>query len=244
MKPISFRRILPVVVVVGGVLLAIKGEGLVRTALAEGLEAISGDTSILAEDTAPLAASDVGDAAGGDSAGKNDVISAMGKRREELDAREAEIENRMQLVSAAEKRVDAKIDTLKQLQDQIAQMLGQRDQEEQKTVTALVKTYSSMKPKDAARIFNNLSDAVLIPVAAAMKPDVLAPVMANMNSDAAQRLTVSLANRLKLPASAAPASAVQDALICNPQTPIPANAGASAPAGGASPAAKPAATKG
>lgn len=232
MKPISFRRILPLVVIVGGVLLAVKGEGLVRTALAQGLDAMSGDTSILAEDTAPLAGNDLGQDENSESAGRGDVLSAMAKRREELDAREVAIQDQIQLVDAAEKRVDGKIDTLKQLQDQITQLLGQRDSEQQKQVASLVKTYSAMRPKDAARIFNNLSDDVLIPVAAAMKPDILAMVMANMNSDAAQKLTVNLANRLKLPPVAAPAApAAADALICNPKTPIPTGpaAGTAAP---------------
>lgn len=226
MKPISFRRFLPVVVVVGGVLLAVKGEGLVRTALAEGLDVMTGDTSILAEDTAPLAGNDLGEDPSSESAGKGDVISALARRREELDTREVAINEQVQLITAAEKRVDGKIETLKQLQDQITQLLGQRDAEEQKQVGALVKTYSAMRPKDAARIFNNLSDDVLIPVAAAMKADVLAQVMANMNSDAAQKLTVNLANRLKLPPVAAPATPnPADALICNPQTPISATSG-------------------
>ena len=64
-----------------------------------------------------------------------------------------------------------------------------------------------MKPKDAARIFDNLSDDVLIPVAPAMKSDALAPVLAAMTADAAQKLTVKLANRLQLPDLAAPALA-------------------------------------
>ena len=228
MKSVSFRRILPAVIVVGGLLLAIKGEGLVRTALAEGLDVLSGDTAILAEDTAPLAS---GDDDNSESAGKNDVLSNLAKRREALDVREAEIEDRTQLVAVAEKRIDDKIVTMKSLQDDINKLLGQRDVEEQKQLTALVKTYSAMKSKDAARIFNNLPDEVLIPVAAAMKADVLAPIMANMNSDAAQKLTVALANRLKVPPVSTPAPATQDAaVVCNPQTPPgPASVGTGAP---------------
>ena len=92
---------------------------------------------------------------------------------------------RADVLAAAESRVDGKIATLKQLQDQIATLLGQRDDAEQeKQMASLVKTYSAMKPKDAARIFDNLSDDVLIPVAQAMKSDVLAPVLADMTADA------------------------------------------------------------
>ena len=51
---------------------------------------------------------------------------------------------------------------------------------------SLVKTYSAMKPKDAARIFDSLPDDVLVPVAQEMKSDVLAPVLAKMNPEQRQ----------------------------------------------------------
>lgn len=215
MKPVSVRRVLPAVVVVGALLLGVKGEALVRTALAEGLGMAGADTSILAKDTAPL---DTGaDIAGAESAGRNDVLARLGMRREALDKREAALNDRVKMVNAAEKRIDGKIQTLQDLTDKIKTLMGQRDQAEKDQINNLVKTYSSMKPRDAARIFNTLSDNVLIPVAAAMKPDALAPVMAAMDSNAAQALTIKLSQRLKAPKLAAPAVADTDAeLICKP----------------------------
>ena len=103
------------------------------------------------------------------------------------------------MLAATESRVDAKIAQLKDLQGQITALLAQRDAAQEKQVAALVKTYSAMKPKDAARIFNSLDDDVLVPVAQEMKSDVMAPVLAAMNPDAAQKLTLKLANKLALP---------------------------------------------
>jgi flagellar motility protein MotE (MotC chaperone) len=215
MKPVlKFHRLLLVVVAVTATLLGVKGQGLVRTAFAE---ASNGNLSILAEDTAPLPSDITDEGSDSDSGGKSDVLSSMAKRRETMEMREAALDERAKLVAATETRIDGKIATLKSLQDQINVLLGKRDDEEQKQLTSLVKTYSSMKPKDAARIFNTLGDDVLIPVAAAMKADVLAPVLAAMNSDAAQKLTVALANRMKTPALAAPSRPAEDAaVICNP----------------------------
>ena len=106
---------------------------------------------------------------------------------------------RENILDAGEGRVDQKIAALKQLQTQIQALLAQRDAKQDKQIASLVKTYSAMKPKDAARIFDTLADDVLIPVAKDMKSDVLAPVLAAMNPDAAQKLTVKLAALLKLP---------------------------------------------
>ena len=195
-------RLLPAVIVVGFALLGVKGEGLVRSAWAQE-QNVSAAGDVLAKDTAPVATDPAADDTRSESAAEVDVLSSLAKRRATLDTREADLEMRGQVLSAAEARVDSKIATLKQLQDQIATMLGQRDEAEKTQLTALVKTYSAMKAKDAARIFNNLSDDVLVPVAQAMKADVLAPVLANMTAENAQKLTLKLANRLKLPEVAA-----------------------------------------
>jgi hypothetical protein len=93
-----------------------------------------------------------------------------------------------------------------------------------------------MKPKDAARIFNALSDEVLVPVAAAMKADVLGAILAQMQPEAAQKLTVKLANRLnpqKIETEAAQVAATAASAAAAPpppQTTQPAAASMPAPA--------------
>jgi flagellar motility protein MotE (MotC chaperone) len=229
-------RLLPAVILVGLGLLGLKGEGLILSAMAEGQKTSSAD--LLAQDTAPLPKDPVAEEPKSESAAEVDVQSSLTKRRTELDAREADIEMRTQVLNAAEQRVDAKIAMLKQLQDQITALLGQRDAEQQKQIASLVKTYSAMKPKDAARIFNSLPDDVLVPVAKQMKSDVLAPVLAAMTADNAQRLTQKLADKLKLPETAA--AAITPPAAPAPVTP-PAPQAAAKPAPQA--AAKPAGAK-
>jgi flagellar motility protein MotE (MotC chaperone) len=100
-----------------------------------------------------------------------------------------------------------------------------------------VKTHSIMKPKDAARIFNNLPDEVLVPVARDMKSDQLALVLASMNPDNAKALTIKLANRLVLPQAtdAAPAATLP-APSATAAGPAPMPAAAKAPVAGQNPA--------
>ena len=212
MKLPRYIRLLPSVVVVGASLLVLKTSGLVHEAYAESRET----AAALTKD--PVASNP--DYAGGAddevaSANEVNVVNALGKRRKELDARGALLTTQANLIAAAEARVDTKIAQLKQLQTKITALLQQRDDAQKAQVAALVKTYTAMKAKDAARIFNNLPDDVLLPVAQEMKSDTLAPVMAAMNPEAAQKLTVKLANRLTLPqttdAVAPPAPPQQDA---------------------------------
>ena len=232
MKTPRLFRLLPGVVALGAVVLTLKTTDLVHGAYAQAGEHAS---ATLTHDPVPSNK----DFAGGDddqvaSASEVDVVNSLSKRRRELDTRDAQLNTQANMIAAAEARVDAKINQLKQLQAQINALVGQRDEAQKAQIASLVKTYSTMKAKDAARIFDNLPDAVLVPVAHDMKSDILALVLANMNSENAKALTVKLADRLTLPqttapdptaaAAAAPAAAPgpQAAAAPAPKTPAPA----------------------
>jgi flagellar motility protein MotE (MotC chaperone) len=227
-KSPRFIRLLPSVMVLGIVVWGLKASDLVHEAYAQASSqaaAISGD---------PVPANK--DYAGGEgdqvaSASEVDVVNSLSKRRRELDKRETQLTTQANMITAAEQRVDAKITQLKQLQAQITQLLGQRDEVQKAQVAALVKTYSTMKPKDAARIFNDLPDDVLVPVARDMKSDQLALVLASMSPDNAKTLTIKLANRLVLPQATPPAPPA-------PPSPgaAPVPAAAKAPVAGQNPA--------
>ncbi|MGN6515927.1 MAG: MotE family protein [Rhizomicrobium sp.] len=206
-----YIRLLPAVVLVAGGLLAMKSVALVEVARAQ--TAMTGQAPAPEpKDTTKVAVSDpVIDDSEANSAAEVDVLTSLSKRRQQLDAREQSLNMQANLIAAAEKRVDDKIDILKNLQTQMQGLLGQRDAAAQKQLNDLVKSYSSMKPADAARIFNSLDDTVELDVAAQMKSDVLGAILAKMQPDAAQKLTVRLANRLNLPAAAPAAVAAATA---------------------------------
>jgi flagellar motility protein MotE (MotC chaperone) len=223
-----FLRLLPGVALVCAGLLVLKTSGLVHDAFAvEGAPA-AGDATA----PAPQAANQ--DFAGSDaqmnSASEVDVLTSLSKRRAAMDAREGEIQSEANVLAATEARVDAKIAQLKQLQASIAGLLTQRDAAQEKQVAALVKTYSAMKPKDAAGIFNSLDDSVLLPVTQEMKSDVLAAVLAAMNPEAARKLTMKLASKLTLPDTAeamAPVTAASGAAQAPASQPGPPQAASS-----------------
>jgi flagellar motility protein MotE (MotC chaperone) len=192
MKASRFARLLPAVIALGATVLVLKSTDLVHEAY--------GQAAALTSNPVPANK----DYAGGEddqvaSASEVDVVNSLARRRHELDQRENQLNMQANILAATESRVDAKIAQLKQLQAQISDLLTLRDQSQKDQMTALVKTYSAMKPKDAARIFNTLPDEVLVPVAQEMKSDVLSQILANMNSENAKALTVKLANKFALP---------------------------------------------
>ncbi|HWX90954.1 MAG TPA: hypothetical protein VNY75_11640 [Rhizomicrobium sp.] len=229
-----FFRLLPSVVALGAVVLVLKTTGLVHEAYAQ----VSGQMAALTSDPVPANK----DFAGGEddqiaSASEVDVVNSLGKRRRELDARDAQLNTQANMLAAAEMRVDGKIAQLKQLQAQITALLVQRDDAQKAQIASLVKTYSTMKAKDAARIFNSLPDDVLVPVAHDMKSDVLALVLAGMNADTAKALTVKLAGRLTLPQTTDAVAPVAAPAVAAP-APAPGSQAMASPA--AQPAAAPA----
>ena len=128
-----------------------------------------------------------------------DLLQRLAERREFLDARERELEQRAGLLEAAELRIDKKVSELKSLQENIGQLVKSHEQAEDAKVASLVKIYENMKPKDAARIFEALDMDTLLLVAERMNERKLAPVMARMNSERAKEMTVELTRAGQLP---------------------------------------------
>lgn len=130
------------------------------------------------------------------------VLRSLADRRQELDSRAEELDTREQMAAAAEVRLDEQIAELKSLESGVQALLVTMEQKRDERLDGLVKVYESMKPKDAARIFNALDNGVLLEVSQRMKSATLAAVMASMTSERAEQLTRLLAERAELPASA------------------------------------------
>lgn len=131
------------------------------------------------------------------------VLRSLQARREALDEREAGITTREGATAAAEGRLQEQIAELKAVETRIQGLLSQMETKGNERMASLVKTYESMKPKDAANIFNGMDDAVLLDIAKAMKPATLAAILASMNPKRAEALTRMLADLSKPPVEAA-----------------------------------------
>lgn len=128
-----------------------------------------------------------------------DLLQKLAERRVQIDARARELQTREALLAAAESRIDTKIEEFKALQATIESLLSTYDEQQDAKLLSLVKIYENMKPKDAARIFEDLEMDVLLQVAERMKERSLAPIMAKMNPEKAREVTVELNALRKLP---------------------------------------------
>jgi len=123
------------------------------------------------------------------------ILQSLGARRGQLDQREQDIDVQLQLLAAAEAKLDAKVKALNGLKGDIQGLLGQADTQKSAEVDRMVTVFSSMKPKDAAARMTILDDSVRLPIAAKMKERTLSLILANMPPTDAKVLTERLANR-------------------------------------------------
>jgi flagellar motility protein MotE (MotC chaperone) len=160
------------------------------------------------------------------------VLQSLGARRGQLDAREQELDTQLQLLAAAEAKLDAKLRSLSGLKGEIQTLIGLADQKEKSEIARLVTVYAKMKPKDAAAIMTQLDDGVRVPVAAQMKEAALAAILAQMPPMEAKKVTELLARRFdQAQAQAKTLAAAAAATNAPAATPAkPANALAAKPA--------------
>lgn len=123
------------------------------------------------------------------------VLERLQARRQELEARAREIDIRENLLKAAEKRVSSKVEEMKATESRISAANDQKAEADNARFKGIVTMYESMKPKDAAKVFDRLEMPVLIQIASQIAPRKMSDILGLMQPEAAERLTVELARR-------------------------------------------------
>lgn len=123
------------------------------------------------------------------------LLERLQARRQELEARSRELDIRENLLKATEKRIESKSDELKATEQRGVEAGKAREEAKSARVKGLVIMYENMKPRDAAKIFDRLEMSVLFEISSQIKPAKMADILAQMQPEAAEKLTVELARR-------------------------------------------------
>ena len=126
------------------------------------------------------------------------LLKELAKRREKLEKDKKDLNTREQILNATENKIDQKVLDLKALQVQLEELMKKYEQKENSKILSLVKIYETMKPKDAAKIFNELEMPVLLKVVSNMKEVRVAPVIASMEPTKARELSIELSKQKPL----------------------------------------------
>ena len=159
------------------------------------------------------------------------VLQSLGTRRGQLDQREQDMDVQLQLLTAAQAKLDAKFTALASMKTDIQGLLDKADAQKDAEADRLVTVYSKMKPAAAAQRMTLLDDSVRIPIAARMKEAALSAILAQMPAPDAKTLTEKLAQRFQSKTLADAKAAIA------PPSSTPAATAAQPPAGAAAQAA-------
>lgn len=184
-----------VLLVIAGFLLGLKGMALGRD--------FPGMTGALTGFSAPAMAADPPPAApapapspapAAAAPSATDAMAAgLRARREALEDRERAIATREALLAVAEQRLAARLAELTALQGRLEQADVDAREREESHWRTMAKLYETMRPREAAAVFNELDLPVLVQVVERMNDRKAAPVLGAMLPDRVRQLTVELA---------------------------------------------------
>jgi flagellar motility protein MotE (MotC chaperone) len=129
------------------------------------------------------------------SASERAILERLQARRQELEARAREIDIRESLLKAAEKRVETRVEELKAVEARVATATTQKSDADAARFKGIITMYESMKPKDAAKVFDRLEMSVLFEIASQIAPRKMSDILGLMSPEAAERLTIEMARR-------------------------------------------------
>ncbi|GAN50191.1 MotE family protein [Methylobacterium radiotolerans] len=125
------------------------------------------------------------------------LLEKLGARRDALRQKSDELELREKMLGEAERKLETGLGDLKKAEDKVDAAAKAKEEAEKQGLKNIVTMYEAMKPKDAARVFDRLGLDVLVPIVLAMNSRKMSEVLAVMQPETAERLTVALANRAR-----------------------------------------------
>lgn len=127
------------------------------------------------------------------------LLLLIQEERKQLTTREQDVEEKIAKLEVAKARIQLEIENLQNLRNDVNIILEKRAKMQTDDVERLVNLYTSMKPKDAARLMNGIDPEVSVMVLGTMVERSAAPILANMEDTRAQAISKIILERSKLP---------------------------------------------
>lgn len=117
------------------------------------------------------------------------ILQELAERREALDIRSREIDKKAVQLKVAEDEIDKRLKQLQEYEQKLRKLIKEYNDKERAKINSLVKVYSTMKPKDAARIFDTLDTEVTVSLLKEMKPSSSSAILSQMKAEKAKEIT-------------------------------------------------------
>ncbi len=120
------------------------------------------------------------------------ILQELAARREALDIRSKEIDKKAVQLKVAEEEIAKKLEQLQAYEKKLRDLMREYTAKEKEKLNALVKLYTTMKPRDAARIFNTLDLELTTALLREMKPSSSSAIISLMDASKAKAITNEL----------------------------------------------------
>jgi flagellar motility protein MotE (MotC chaperone) len=125
----------------------------------------------------------------------SESMSAFQQKEIEIRRREEQLKEKEERLSRLEKEVEQKVKDLLVLQKQVQMVQSEKQETQSAKVRGLAKIYGTMKPKEAAKLLENLDDKLVMGIIATMTPDQAAGILALMDVKKAAKISEALSGR-------------------------------------------------
>ena len=123
------------------------------------------------------------------------LLTALLRREDELNRREAAILDMEKAQEIAKRAIDERLDALLSAEETLRETLALADKAAETDLIRLTDVYQNMKPKDAAALFETMDPVFAAGFLSRMPPDAAAGVMAGLSPEAAYTISVVMAGR-------------------------------------------------
>lgn len=124
-----------------------------------------------------------------------EMVEAIQKKSKSLRQREEAIASQELALNLSLQALDAKISELKQAEKDLLELISISQKAAQSDIENLTSVYASMKPKDAARLFEEMDPEFAAGFLGQMIPEDAAGIMAGLTPQKAYAVSVLLAGR-------------------------------------------------
>jgi flagellar motility protein MotE (MotC chaperone) len=122
-------------------------------------------------------------------------LNALQQKEIEIRRKEAELKEKEDRLVKLEKEVEQKVKDLLVLQKEVLSVRTEKAETQNSRVRGLAKIYGTMKPKEAAKLMENLDDKLVMNIIATMTPDEAAAILALMEVKKAAKISEALSSR-------------------------------------------------
>lgn len=123
------------------------------------------------------------------------LLTELLRREEELDRREAAIVDREYALNLADQAIETRLTQLQEAEASLRETVTIAEKAAENDLIQLTDVYQSMKPKDAAALFETMDAVFAAGFLSRMPPDAAASVMAGLSPEAAYTISVVMAGR-------------------------------------------------